>query len=92
MTTVSIAVLMTAFLFWIMLQLSTPINDNGSTAHKLVRPHFKHTKEKFENHVKRLGRYIFFAIILFYFIPCISNLTGRFNNLLMINVILFTYI
>ena len=83
---------MTAFLFWIMLQQCTPIDDNGRTPHILVRPHFKHAKEKFENHVKRVGRYIFFAIILFHFIPCISNLTGRFNNLLMIIVILFTYI
>ena len=59
----------------------------------MVRPHFKQTKENFENHAMRVGWYILLHYNSFsYLLPSTIDLTIRLNNSLINIVILFIYI
>ena len=72
---------------------SFSIKDKGSTLHKMVRLHFKRTKENFENHAVRVGRYILLRCRSFsYFFPSTIALIVRLNNSLMTIVIVFIYV
>ena len=59
----------------------------------MVRPHFKQTKENFENNAMSVGSYIILRYHSFScFIPSTIDLIVRLNNLLITIVILFIYI
>ena len=59
----------------------------------MITPHFKQTKEDFENRAKRVGRYILLRYHPFsYFLPSTIDLIVRLNNSLITTVILFIYI
>ena len=59
----------------------------------MVRPHVKQTKENFENHAMRVGRYILPRYHSFsYFLPSTIDLVVRLNNSLITIVVLFIYI
>ena len=59
----------------------------------MVRSHFKQTKENFENHAMRVGRYIILRYHSFsYFLPSTIDLIVRLNNSLITTVIFLIYI
>ena len=59
----------------------------------MVRPHFKQTKENFENDTMRVDKYIFLCYdFLSFFLVSTSDLIVRLNNSLRIIVILFIYV
>ena len=59
----------------------------------MVRPHFKQTKENFENHAMPVGRYIILRCNSFsYFLPSNIDLIVRLNNSLITIGISFIYI
>ena len=59
----------------------------------MVRPHFKQTKENFENHAIPVGRYISVRyhsfLYILTFLPTTIDLILRLNNSLITTVILF---
>ena len=55
-------------------KLQLPIEDKGGTLHKMVRPHFKQTKENFETHAMRVIRYIRRHHSFSYFLPSTTDL------------------
>ena len=56
----------------------------------MVRSHIKQTKETFENHAMRVGRYILLCYHSFsYFLPSTIDLIVRLNKSLITIVILF---
>ena len=59
----------------------------------MVRPHFKQTKENFENHAVPAGRCIILRYHSFsYFLPSTIDRIVRLNNSLITIVIFFIYI